>query len=355
MDYNLFLSPFFVSFSAAAIVLWLLIFWNRRKNRIDDMRTSGRHIHQSGISRFGGVALILSFILTIFLDKNLVMTMPLAGVLIASGSILIFGIIDDIKQLSWKTQLFFQFFLVSFIYLFGIHLQYITNPFGGIFLLHNFWGYIIGLAIATVWVTLMINSMNWIDGVDGVSSGITIISAITIFILSLRPEVNQPPIGIIAVVFLGGVLAFFILNFNPAKILAGTSGSMFMGFILAVLAIFSGAKIATTLLVMTIPVVDALWVIGERIKSRKSIFSADRRHLHYKLLEIGWSQKKICFFYCLITLFIAIIALNTRATGKIVTFFLTGIFMAVMLFVIGKKIKDNDKFSIIKDKSISND
>lgn len=336
MGYSFFAGPFLFSFFIAAAIGAVLILFGKKSIFSSD-RTSDRHIHRHGISRFGGAALILAFVVTIFLDKRLVMTLPLAGVLAASGAILVFGIIDDIKQLSWKTQLFFQIAVVSFVYFLGVRLDYLSNPFGGIFVLDSSIGYLVGFIIAIVWVVLLINSMNWVDGVDGISAGIAFISGVTIFLLSLRPEVNQPPIGIIAAAFLGGLAAFFLLNFNPAKILAGTSGSMFMGFILAVLAIFSGAKIATTLLVLTIPVIDALWVIGERLKAKKSIFSADSRHLHHKLLKLGWSQKKICILYCAITTLIAFISLNTKDFSKAVVFFLFCVFMLGILFAVSKK------------------
>lgn len=343
MDYNFFLNPFLISFFIAAVLGIGLILLNKKKTFGSEERISDRHIHQRGVSRFGGIALVLAFILVVLLDKRLVVTTPLVGVLIATGAILIFGIVDDIKQLSWKIQLFFQVSIISFVYFLGVRLQYLTNPFGGVFMLDNFLGLLAGFVIAVIWIILLINSMNWIDGVDGVSAGIAFITGVAIFVLSLRPEVNQPPIGIIAAAFLGGIAAFFLFNFNPAKILAGTSGSMFIGFILAVLAIFSGAKIATTLLVLTIPVIDALWVIGERIRSKTSIFSADKRHLHYKLLKLGWSQKSICIFYCGITALIAIISLNTRAVGKIVAFLLLCILMVGILFMVSKKINEVEK------------
>ena len=321
---KLFVTPFIVSFTISTVLLIVFILLNRKKT-FNDARISDRHIHRHSISRFGGVALVISFIVALLLNNALVITFPLIGVFIALVAILIFGIVDDIKQVSWKMQLFFQVGIVLFVYLAGVRLQYITNPFGGIFLFNDYFSYIVGLIIVLVWALLLINSMNWIDGVDGVSSGVTFIGGITIFILSLRPEVNQPPISIITAALIGCTLALIFFNFYPAKILAGTSGSMFMGFILAILAIFAGAKIATTLLVMAVPIVDAFWVIGERIRSKSSIFSADKRHLHYRLMELGWSQKKICIFYYMITTFIAILALNTGATGKMTTFILFGI------------------------------
>jgi len=118
------------------------------------------------------------------------------------------------------------------------------------------------------------------------------IAKITLFFLSISNLVNQPPLGIISIILAGAVLGFLVFNFHPAKIFMGTSGSMFLGFILATLAIFSGGKIATALLVMGFPVMDAIWVIAQRIKSGKSPFKGDARHLHYRLLEKGWTRKK---------------------------------------------------------------
>lgn len=337
MGYDFFLMPFFVSFAIAAILL-LFFVWLNGKKSFCETRKSARHVHQSGISRFGGVALIISFIAAILLDDRIVITNPIFGTLIALVVILILGVADDIWQLSWKIQLFFQISIVSFVYALGVRLDYISNPFGGIFLFQDFSGLIFSFLIAVVWAVLLMNSMNWLDGLDGISSGIAFIGGATIFFLSLRPEVNQPAVGIISVIFMGSLLAFLLLNFEPAKILAGTSGSMFMGFVLAILAIFAGAKIATTLLVLAVPIIDALWVIGERLQSGKSIFSADRRHLHYRLLELGWSPRKVCFFYYVITTFIAVLALNTRAVGKTVLFSIFSFVMVVLLTIINKKV-----------------
>lgn len=334
MMYKLFITPFMVSFAISAALLVLFIFLNNKKT-LKGERLSDRHVNQNNISRFGGAALIISFIATLLLNKPLVITVSLASIFIALGMILVFGIIDDIKQLSWKTQLLFQSGIVLFIYFLGVRLQYITNPFGGILFLK---GYIIGLLIILFWILLLMNSINWIDGIDGVSSGITLIGGITIFILSLRPEVNQPPVSIITAALTGSVLALLLFNFYPAKIMAGTSGAMFMGFMLAVLAVFAGAKIATTLLVMAVPIIDAFWVIGERIRSKRSIFLPDKRHLHFKLMELGWSQRKICIFYYTVTALISIIALNTGAIGKAATFILFGVVMFAMLFWVKNKV-----------------
>ena len=342
MESNIFLTPFLLAFSVAFFLLLTLVrFFQNYQFASTGKRISLRHIHNVGISRFGGVAIILSFAAALLLDKKLVISSQLLGVLFASVVILIFGILDDLWQLSWKKQLFFQTGVALFVFLIGIKLEYVTNPLGGIFFLDGGFGSVLNLILVVSWILLIINAMNWVDGVDGVSGGISAIGALAIFFVSLRPEVNQPPVAIIAAALLGSIFAFLVFNFNPAKILAGTSGSVFMGFILAILALFAGAKIATTLLVLAVPIIDALWVIKRRFSSRASVFRADRRHLHYRLLELGWSQRKICPFYLLITSLIAIMALNTRAVGKAIIFFTVIVSMLFVYIFVDKKGQSN--------------
>jgi len=287
----------------------------------------------------GGVAIIIGFLATIFINNDLVISQNLWGIIFASVVILIFGIFDDFFELEWKTQLLFQIAVAILVFIFGIRVEYITNPLGGLIFLNLGKFLLPSLFFVIFWIVLMINSMNWVDGVDGLSGGVSFIGSLTIFFLSLKPEVNQPPVAIIAMALAGAFLGFLIFNFNPSKILAGTSGSMFMGFILASLAIFAGVKIATALLIMAVPVIDALWVIGERFRSENSIFNPDNRHLHYKLLELGWSQRKIIIFFYSVTLGISIVALRTRAMGKMITLILVVFIMFLALTFISKKLK----------------
>jgi UDP-GlcNAc:undecaprenyl-phosphate GlcNAc-1-phosphate transferase len=291
------------------------------------------------VCRIGGVAIIIGFAVALLLDGNLIISEKLWGIIIVSFLILIFGIIDDFLELDWKAQLIFQISIALLIFVFGVRVEYITNPAGGLIFL-NVGKYLIpSFVFIMIWIVLLINSMNWVDGIDGLSGGATLIGILTIFFLSLKPEVNQPPVGIIAMALAGSILGFLIFNFYPSKILAGTSGSMFFGFILATLAIFAGTKIATALLVMAVPIIDALWVIGERLRSGNSIFKSDNRHLHYKLLEIGWSPKKITLFLYAVTFSIAIVAVNTRAIGKIITLTLIIAIMVSALIFIGRKLE----------------
>lgn len=328
-----FIEAFFVTvvLTYAAIHFAGRIKWSGRK--------SLRHIHRKGAYRVGGIAMVLAFNLAIISNKDLVITPELIGFMAGTIILSIIGIWDDIKEIFWKMQLFFQIAVSFFVFILGIRIYYISNFFsGGAMSLDTGRMVLVSVALVIFWVVLVVNAINWIDGIDGLSGGITLISAITIFFLSFKPEVNQPPVAIISSILAGAVLGFLVFNFNPAKVLAGTSGAMFMGFSLAILAIFSGTKIATAIMVLAIPIVDLVWVIGERVRKGKSIFKPDRNHLHHKLLEIGWSPRRIALTYYSITLAVSFVALNTRAVGKSLTIVFFVMLMVCAYFLINRSL-----------------
>jgi UDP-GlcNAc:undecaprenyl-phosphate GlcNAc-1-phosphate transferase len=153
--------------------------------------------------------------------------------------------------------------------------------------------------------------------------------------------VNQPAVAILCAIAGGAVLGFLIYNFNPAKILAGTSGAWFFGFILASLSIFAGAKIATVMMAVLIPILDLLRVVWERWQSGQSIFQKDHRHLHYLLLNSGISERKIFILYFLASILIGSAALNLKATGKLI---IIGIVGLIYFWIVLCKIKPKSKF-----------
>ena len=316
-----------------------LIGWKERK--------SARHIHEKDVYRIGGVVMVLVFNLVIFLNKDLVLTPELWGMMAGTIVLMVVGARDDVKEIYWKIQFFFQVVVSVLVFVLGVRIYYITNPLsGGVINMEYGIGVLFSAALVVIWIVTVINAINWLDGIDGLSSGIAVIAAVTIALLSLKKEVSQPAVAIIAAVFSGTALGFLVFNFNPARAMAGTSGAMFLGFSIAVLAVFSGTKIATAILVMAIPIIDFFWVIGQRIKNGQPVFRPDRNHLHYRLLELGWPQKKIALVYYSITLAIAIVALNTRAIGKSLTLAIAFLVMLAASLVINKKIsfgKTNEK------------
>lgn len=332
-----YLLPFATAFSLTALLVFLL---KAIAKRIDWAgRSSSRHIHQGDVFRIGGIAMVIAFNSAILLNRDLFITPQLYGVMAASLVILAVGVWDDMREVFWKTQLFYQVAVSVLVFILGLRIYNVTNPLtGGILSFDPGFGMVLSIFLVTLWIVLMINSLNWLDGVDGLSGGVSFICAITIFILSLQPEVNQPPVAILALILSGTILGFLFFNFYPSIVLAGTSGSMFMGFSLAVLAIFAGTKIATAILVLALPIIDFVWVIGERIRDKRSVFKADKNHLHHKLLELGWSQRKIALHFYGVTVLIAIVALNTRAIGKSITLGVTTAIMVLALVFIDKKL-----------------
>ncbi|XLQ19978.1 MAG: glycosyltransferase family 4 protein [Candidatus Moraniibacteriota bacterium] len=331
--------PFLISFVISIVVCFIFIKLHKKYN-INYNRSSDRHIHKKNISRFGGVAIIISVVATLFLNKYLVFD-NLVWIIVLGGLVmLLVGIFDDIKQLSWKSQIFIQIALTLSIFILGIRVKFITNPFGGVIeFTDSMFG--VGLIFMIIWMLVIINSINWSDGMDGLAGGIVVIAAVSIFIISLQEQVNQPPIAIMAIILAGSVIGFLMFNLPQAQIFAGSSGAFFMGFVIAVLSIAAGVKIGTTLLVLAVPLVDAMWVIVNRFKDGKSIFGSDRTHLHHRLLDIGWSEYNIIALYYVITISSATIAIITQSIEKIVALGILYVIL-VLFFVLlayGKKKK----------------
>lgn len=327
-----FLLPFILAFSftAGLILLFLLVPLFQRSV----WRSDKRHRGKKTISRLGGTAMLLAFSFVLFFDTHLVLTKEVYGLLFGSLFILMFGLWDDFFELGWKVQIFFQVVLTSLVFIFGMRIVMLSNPFGGIWMLPYGDLVIPGFLALFLWFFLVMNAMNWLDGTDGACGGVSLITLITIFFLSLKPEVYQPPIAIIAAIGIGVVSGFLLFNMYPARILAGTTGSMFLGFLIAVLAIIAGTKIATALLVLALPILDALFVIWRRVRDGVSIVQADKRHLHYRLMTLGWSERRIAWFFFGVTGVIALIALHTQALGKLVALILVFTFILGLLFFV---------------------
>ncbi|MDP2726028.1 MAG: MraY family glycosyltransferase, partial [Dehalococcoidia bacterium] len=155
---------------------------------------------------------------------------------------------------------------------------------------------------AFIWLMLMINTMNFLDGLDGLAAGVGAIGAFIIFILSLLPIVNQPATATVALILAGCLLGFLCFNFNPASIFMGDGGSTFIGLSLATLAIIANGKIATTLLVLGLPLIDVALVVLRRIFiDRRAPWQGDRKHFHHRLLSIGLSQRQsviVVYIFC---------------------------------------------------------
>ncbi len=286
---------FFSAFSLAFLISFFLIKLKEKSSGEKALK----------IQRLGGVGVIISFLIVFFLSE-IHIEGKLFFLIILGLAILFFGVWDDFRNLSWKKQLLFQFFLIGIAISLGFSVEFISLSDNFLWRFDvfswNFFGQMVfpmSIFFVFVWMSFLVNAINWADGMDGLAIIIGIIGAISILFVSLRPEVNQPAVAILSVIFIGGLLGFGWFNFPPAMIIAGTSGSYFIGFFLASLAIMAGTKIATLMIVLALPMADAIWVIFSRIRAGRSIFSRDEkcRHFHYQLQKIGWSDKKILVSY----------------------------------------------------------
>lgn len=332
MRTDLFLPPFFIAIAVTIgfCLLLLSIPWLRHRL----WRHGSRHEGKNTLPRLGGLAMCLAFLSVVLWEPHLVITREIAGLLVGSLFVCAFGLWDDFLELSFKAQAFLQVGLTVILFVFGVRILSLRNPFGDPWVFSEQGGIsvLLGFLLLFFWVALVINAVNWLDGLDGLLGSVTLVTFLVVFFLSLKPEVNQPPIALLALIAAGTALGFLFFNLHPAKILAGTAGSMLLGLIIAVLAVIAGTKIATALMVLSLPVVDALWVIVERLRSKQSIFLPDQRHLHYRLRQLGWSEGRIAWFFFLLSAFIGFVALSTEAFGKFIA--LSLILSVVLLFLV---------------------
>ncbi|MCL5795086.1 MAG: undecaprenyl/decaprenyl-phosphate alpha-N-acetylglucosaminyl 1-phosphate transferase [Patescibacteria group bacterium] len=262
-----------------------------------------------------GLILIFSPGKLIFVDQKILgMDKNLLGVFLGSLILFIAGLWDDFRGLKPGYKLLWQIIAASLVVIFGVKIWWFSNPIGGLNIVLDNWTYL----IVPLWIVLIVNVLNWLDGLDGLADGVSVITLIVVAILSATPLVNQPATAILCLILAGASLGFLPFNFNPAKIFLGDSGSMFLGFMIAVAAIISGAKLATVVLILGIPILDAVWVILRRIFSGHSPFKADRLHLHHRFLEAGFSQRKIVLIVYALCAIFGVIALANSTGGKMV-------------------------------------
>ncbi len=172
----------------------------------------------------------------------------------------------------------------------------------------------------------MINSINWIDGLDGLSSGVALIAAVTLGLISLSTQVAQPLIAVLCFALAGALLGFLRWNFHPATIFTGTSGVQFVGYTLAVLSVLGTAKVAVALLVLGVPIIDTFWIIVRRLSERRSPFTPDRSHIHHRLLDLGLSHRQTVLAIYGICVALAVLALVLTGATQLYAFL--GVFVA---------------------------
>ncbi len=320
----------------------------------DKPESAERKVHQKATPLLGGAAVCLSSlsVMVIVNCSGLANFSAISGglffaIILASAIIMIGGFLDDKYDLKPYEQIIFPVSAIVVVLLSGLHIGYVTNPLGAVGAVIYFSGWI-GVAIAGLWLLGMMYTTKFLDGLDGLASGVSVIASLFIFLTSLRWDAPLSATGIWALALLGASLGFLLFNWQPAKIFLGEGGSIFIGFMLAVLSILTGSKIITTLLVMGLPALDVLWVIVARLRHHKSPFSGDREHLHYRLLSLGLSKKQAVLIMYIIAIAFGCLGFISTSYGKMVLVLCLIAVMTILSNLLNAKRKQNDISTVIR-------
>jgi UDP-GlcNAc:undecaprenyl-phosphate GlcNAc-1-phosphate transferase len=290
---------FFVSFLATYLATPYIVKLATHFEAVD--YPNERKIHTHPIPRWGGIALlvgILVSLLTAYFSQGFRSSLQgdslkeFFGILGASFLMLVVGLIDDKKPLSAKTKLFWQIVSAVWLVALGVKISFISFPFS-----HRlyFFPKSIAFFVSLLWIVGITNALNLLDGLDGLLAGISTISSFALFSIAVQKGQAFPAFILIAMG--GATLAFLRYNFNPASIFLGDSGSLFLGMLWASISISGALKTPATalfvpFLILGLPIADTFYAILRRFKKGESIFKPDKEHLHHRLLNRGWSQKK---------------------------------------------------------------
>lgn len=297
-----------------------------------------RKIHKQPMPLSGGWAIYLAMLIVTAVlfsqgqvPDDKVSPLLLIGFFISGLLLMIGGSLDDKYKLKWWQSLFFPLAASLLIIACGLKVGYITNPLGGLLYLKD-WPLLIAGGLVFGWLMLMTYTTKLLDGLDGLASSIGLIAGLVIFVVSLFWDDRGSTTTYLSIILAGSILGFLIWNWHPAKIFLGEGGSTFLGFALGVLAILTGGKIATALLVMGLPMLDVIWVISRRLFSRRRVTFADTGHLHFRLLRLGLSQRQVVIFMSVIALLFGSLSFFTTRQGKVTAL----IVLVILMLILGR-------------------
>ncbi|MBI2444145.1 MAG: undecaprenyl/decaprenyl-phosphate alpha-N-acetylglucosaminyl 1-phosphate transferase [Candidatus Magasanikbacteria bacterium] len=322
---------YFVASLALSALFTYVVKGIAARRQIVDRPDAARKQHPAPVPLWGGLAIWLSF----WLPTVYLLWRPLLGVelvagklwaaLLASAIIIVLGAIDDIKPLSIRRRLAVTAVAAGGAVVLGLGLERINVP-GGVWLLPS----AVGGGIVFSWLMGMMYTTKILDGLDGLATGIVTIGALAIFLFTQTARYYQPNVALLALILAGSCLGFLVWNFYPAKIFLGEAGSLFIGFMLGVLAVISGGKLAIAALVMAVPGLDLLRVIWRRHQRGQSIFQGDREHLHFQLVDRGFSVRQAVFLLYAIAAALGAFTLFLQSQGKVALLLVVVILMALV-------------------------
>ena len=307
-----------------------------------DIPKDNRRMHKKPTPRIGGLAFIFGFTVA-----TLCFAQPsrqLYGTLAGAAIIAVMGVIDDCKNLPAKLKFVIQIIAALVVVFAGdIKIDVFTNP---NFLSDNPYWVLpewLSVTLTVIWIVFITNAVNFIDGLDGLAAGVSAIMSISLVFISIR--VGEYSIAILGIALMGSCFGFLPFNFNPAKIFMGDTGSTFLGFMLATLSIqgvfksYAVISFAVPLLILGLPLFDALFAMIRRILRGQSPMTADRGHLHHRLVDMGFSQKQTVFILYAISGVLGITAVLLAESGVLRALLL--VICVLILLLIGSMLGKN--------------
>ena len=337
------LISFAISFVGTVVVKRVAVHFD-----IVDRPILKRKIHRLAVPWLGGIAIyvaiavvIITLLLTTdFLTSGEITNQHYFGFLLGGALLMIGGIFDDRFQLKPHYSILFPLLATITVIVFGIEVEKLTNPFGGVIYLSSWQS---DLLVFT-WLMIVMYTTKFLDGLDGLATSVTSIGSFMILLLALTVSYYQPDVALLAAVIIGALLGFLFWNFHPASIFLGEGGSTFVGYSLGILAVISGGKLATALLVLGIPLLDLIWVVLRRMTrgGMHSVFKGDRKHLHHRLFDLGWGQRSIVLLYVFIATLFGISTLFFQSKEKLVALIVLGVMMFIAAFYLVQREKQEN-------------
>ncbi len=263
----------------------------------------GRRQHQGAIPRLGGVPIYAGFTVATLLTLPILGPLygagdwvRLTGLLLGGTVAFVGGLLDDRFQFSALPQLAVLVVASAVAIRYTLFIEIVRNPLTAQ-LMHFPMALTVGLTL--LWLAGMMTTINWLDGLDGLATGVGAIAALVFFLHIVLMGRQNPailPLALLPLALLGATLGFLPRNMHPARIFLG-GGAYFLGFTVGALALIAGARTGTALLVLAVPILDVAWQIFDRIRHRRSPGAGDRGHLHFRLLDLGLPQGRIVLLY----------------------------------------------------------
>ena len=331
---------FMIALGTALVLTPAVIAFARRTGALD--QPDARKVHARPIPRIGGIGIYAAFMVSIlvqliFVELTPEFMMSLIGLMVGGTIIVAIGIIDDYCDLPAKVKLLGQILAAAVLVIgFDVRIDFITDPLGDFIYLELF-----AIPATIFWIVGLTNTVNLIDGLDGLAAGVSSNAAVTIFLVAM--EEGIPFVAMVTAALAGAAVGFLYYNFNPARIFMGDTGSMFLGFMLAGISVVGAVKSAATIalivpiLALGLPILDTTFAIVRRARNHRPIFKPDKGHLHHRLLAHGFTQKQaVLLMYIVSALFgLCALALTTVSTQAAVLIVLV---VAAAVFVGARKL-----------------